>query len=185
MSLAIAPPTVTLRVPGSTGGHNPNGSVTRSSVSRLTPASTSTSAASASTEWIRFSAVVSSTRPPAFCAGSPYERPRPRAITPRCPAVTTARAIRSGSGVVSTSATVGALRPQPVKDRRVVFGAGFTGPRVVIPLSDAETFGQLRGDLLERVLALVGGEHVTYRAVQPHVSLVEPHCRGAQFHQQV
>ena len=40
MSLATAPPTVTKRVPGVTGTKNPRGTISRSSVSRLTPAST-------------------------------------------------------------------------------------------------------------------------------------------------
>ena len=43
MSQAIAPPTVTWRVPGSTGTHSPNGSAARINWSRFTPASTSTS----------------------------------------------------------------------------------------------------------------------------------------------
>jgi hypothetical protein len=48
---------------------------------------------------------------------SPYERPNPRAITPRLPPSATwatASAMASGSGVDNTSATVGAVRPQPV-----------------------------------------------------------------------
>ena len=40
MSLAIAPPTVTKRVPGVTGTKKPRGTRTRSSSSRLTPAGT-------------------------------------------------------------------------------------------------------------------------------------------------
>ena len=71
MSQAIAPPMVTCRVPGSTGTHNPSGSAARISWSRLTPPSTSTSASSDSIEWIRFSAVMSTTSPPPFCALSP------------------------------------------------------------------------------------------------------------------
>ena len=40
MSLAMAPPTVTKRVPGDTGTNRPRGTITRSSSSRLTPAGT-------------------------------------------------------------------------------------------------------------------------------------------------
>ena len=40
MSLAMAPPTVTNRVPGVTGTNQPRGTITRSSSSRLTPAGT-------------------------------------------------------------------------------------------------------------------------------------------------
>ncbi len=71
MSFAMAPPMVTCRVPGSTGTHSPKGSATRMSRSRDTPASRSTRPVSASTAWIRSRAVMSTTRPPAFCAGSP------------------------------------------------------------------------------------------------------------------
>ena len=42
MSLAIAPPTVTKRVPGVTGTNQPRGTMTPSSSSRLTPAGTVT-----------------------------------------------------------------------------------------------------------------------------------------------
>jgi hypothetical protein len=71
MSAPIAPPIVTCRVPGSTGTHSPWGSAARISVSRLTPESRSTRPLSASIEWIVASPVMSSTVPPAFCAGSP------------------------------------------------------------------------------------------------------------------
>ena len=119
MSHAMAPPIVTWRVPGSTGTHSPNGSAAFIRVSRLTPPSRSTRCVSPSMVWIRFSAVMSMTRPPPFWALSPYERPSPRAITPRMPACDTALAITSASGVDSTCATLGAVRPQPVS-RRVV-----------------------------------------------------------------
>src|SRR3954470_6664600 len=117
MSHAIAPPTVTCRVPGSTGTHSPSGNAARISWSRLTPASTSTRWVSLSMVWMRFSAVMSTTRPPPFCALSPYERPIPRAMTPRAPvseACETALAITSASGGDSTCATLGAVRAQPV-----------------------------------------------------------------------
>ena len=42
MSLAMAPPTVTKRVPGETGTKKPRGTATRSRSSRLTPAGTVT-----------------------------------------------------------------------------------------------------------------------------------------------
>src|ERR1700752_2971534 len=114
MSQAIAPPTVTWRVPGSTGTHKPNGSAAFIRGSRLTPASRSTRCVSPSMVWIRRSAVMSTTRPPPFWALSPYERPSPRAITPRLSACDTALAITSASGVDSTRPTLGAVRPQPV-----------------------------------------------------------------------
>ena len=71
MSHAMAPPMVTWRVPGSTGTHSPNGSAAFIRVSRLTPPSRSTRRVSPSMVWIRFSAVMSMTRPPPFCALSP------------------------------------------------------------------------------------------------------------------
>ena len=71
MSAPIAPPIVTCRVPGSTGTHSPNGRAARISVSRLTPASTTATPVSASMEWTVARPVMSSTVPPAFCAGSP------------------------------------------------------------------------------------------------------------------
>ena len=71
MSQPMAPPMVTCRVPGSTGTHRPYGSAARISWSRLTPASTSTTAASGSMSWMRFSGVMSMTVPPAFCETSP------------------------------------------------------------------------------------------------------------------
>src|SRR5260370_36352236 len=72
---------------------------------------------------MRFRPVMAITRPPPFCALSPYERPRPRAITPRVPpsaARATAFAMTSGSVVESTCATVGAVRPHPVSRWAVV-----------------------------------------------------------------
>src|SRR6185437_7632620 len=120
MSQAIAPPTVTCRVPGRTGTHSPSGSAARISWSRLTPASTSTRWVSLSIVWILLSAVMSMTRPPPFWALSPYERPSPRAITPRPSASDTALAMTSGSGVDSTCATLGAVRAHPVSRRVLV-----------------------------------------------------------------
>src|SRR5258707_3074975 len=114
MSQAIAPPMVTWRVPGSTGTNSRNGNAAFISASRLTPASRSTMWVSASIEWIRLSGVMSMTSPPPFWALSPYERPSPRAITPRPSTCDTALAIISGSGVDSTWATEGAVRAQPV-----------------------------------------------------------------------
>ena len=71
MSLAMAPPTVTNRVPGVTGTNQPRGTSTRSSSSRLTPAGTVTvpaaSSMTASWAWSRSR----STAPPPFWAGSP------------------------------------------------------------------------------------------------------------------
>ena len=71
MSQAMAPPTVTCRVPGSTGTHNPSGSPAFINWSRFTPASTSTVPSSALTEWMRCRAAMSTTRPPPFWALSP------------------------------------------------------------------------------------------------------------------
>src|SRR6478735_10805932 len=136
MSQAMAPPTVTCRVPGSTGTHRPNGSAARMSWSRFTPASTSTTWVSRSIEWIRFSADMSMTRPPPFCALSPYERPSPRAITPREPTLATASTISPGSGVDSTVATVGAVRAQPI--RRLVVTVDIVTRVPPDPASSAE-----------------------------------------------
>ena len=49
---AMAPPTVTWRVPGITGSQRPNPRSIRIKVSRLTPASTVTRARSRSTVWM-------------------------------------------------------------------------------------------------------------------------------------
>ncbi len=71
MSLAMAPPTVTKRVPGDTGTKKPRGTRTWSSSSRLTPAGTVAVPATVSStvswawSWRR------NTVPPPFCAGSP------------------------------------------------------------------------------------------------------------------
>src|SRR6476661_4465342 len=133
MSHAMAPPMVTCRVPGSTGTHSPSGSAARISWSRLTPASTST-------KWL-----------------SPYERPIPRAITPRASACDTALAITSGSGVDSTCATLGAVRAQPVSRRVLVSNivtrvppdaSGSAQPEYDRPLDDEvdHSRGALRDD---------------------------------------
>src|SRR6266545_3227771 len=113
-SAAIAPPTVTCRVPGTTGSHSPNGSSTRMSVSRLTPASHRTVRAARSTACTVASRVRSSTVPPAFCAASPYARPSPRASTPRGPAFSTTAAASSYDVTGCSTAVLGAVRPQPV-----------------------------------------------------------------------
>ncbi len=67
-SAAIAPPTVTWRVPGETGTNQPSGSMAVISCSRLTPASQVTRPRSASMAMILFILVVLITRPPPFCA---------------------------------------------------------------------------------------------------------------------
>ena len=134
MSQAMAPPMVTCRVPGSTGTHSPNGSAAFISVSRLTPASRSTMRVSPLIEWMVASCVMSMTKPPPFWALSPYDRPSPRAITPRVPPSATwatAFAITSGSRVDNTWATVGAVRPQPVSRCVVVENIVTRVPRSV------------------------------------------------------
>src|SRR6187399_3727021 len=54
-------------------------------------------------------------------------------MTPRSPACATARAMTSTSGVLSTSAMVGAVRPHPASVRRSVSGIAFTRTRVTMP----------------------------------------------------
>ena len=71
MSAAIAPPTVTSRVPGVTGTNQPSGTIVRMIASRLTPASTRMTPRSRSMSWKPASVVASRTVPPAFCAASP------------------------------------------------------------------------------------------------------------------
>ena len=71
MSLAIAPPTVTWRVPGVTGTNQPSGTSQRMRSSRLVPASAVTRPSSMSRWWMPLTPVVSMTCPPAFWAGSP------------------------------------------------------------------------------------------------------------------
>ena len=68
MSAAIAPPTVTWRVPGETGTNHPAGSAAIMSCSRLTPASQVTSPLPGSRLMILFIRVVLMTSPPPFCA---------------------------------------------------------------------------------------------------------------------
>ena len=67
-SAAIAPPTVTCRVPGDTGTNHPAGSPATMSCSRLTPASQVTRPVAASSAMIRFSRAVEITTPPSHCA---------------------------------------------------------------------------------------------------------------------
>src|ERR1700730_10195209 len=109
---------------------------------------------------MRFRPVMSITRPPPFCALSPYERPRPRAITPRVPpsaARATAFAMTSGSVVESTCATVGAVRPHPVRRWAVV--------------------GRSVENIVTRVPCRFGGsaQPEYHRALHDEVD----HCRGA------
>ncbi len=73
-SLAMAPPTVTWRVPGVTSTNHPRGTTARRRASRLVPAPTVTRPAPGST-WATASSPCrpdsSTTRPPAFWAASP------------------------------------------------------------------------------------------------------------------
>ncbi len=71
MSLAMAPPTVTKRVPGETGTKKPRGTATRSRSSRLTPAGTVTVPAASSMAASRTWSWSRSTTPPPFWAESP------------------------------------------------------------------------------------------------------------------
>ncbi|CAM5447240.1 hypothetical protein STANM309S_05646 [Streptomyces tanashiensis] len=114
MSAAIAPPTVTYRVPGVTGTNQPSGSSASISRCRLTPASQTTSPAVVSRARIRSRPVMSRTVPPAFCAASPYARPRPRATAPRGPQPRTASTASTCPRGRRTRARVGAVRPQPL-----------------------------------------------------------------------
>ncbi len=70
-SAAIAPPTVTCRVPGDTGMNHPSRNPVRNNRSRLTPAPTSTSPLVASIGPMASRRLVSRTRPPAHWAASP------------------------------------------------------------------------------------------------------------------
>src|SRR3954470_1821175 len=107
MSDAIAPPTVTKRVPGVTGTNQPRGMSQRMSWSRLVPAPAVTIPRSRSTDLIPARAVASSTIPPAFRAASPYERPRPRAIAPRAGLVRSRRSTSPSSSGVTSRARLG------------------------------------------------------------------------------
>ena len=70
-SAAMAPPTVTYRVPGDTGTNQPWGTTTRSRSSMLRPASAVTSPVRPSKASSRRTPVASATVPPAFWAASP------------------------------------------------------------------------------------------------------------------
>ena len=70
-SLAMAPATVTKRVPGVTGRNHPSGRSQRIRSSRLVPPATVATPSSASRERRPDRRVMSSTVPPAFWAGSP------------------------------------------------------------------------------------------------------------------
>ncbi len=88
----------------------------RSSSSRLTPAPTRTVADAASSTIAP--GARRTTDPPPFCAGSPYARPRPRAMRPRSPAsCRISRPSSSQDARSTTVAAVGAVRPQPVSSR--------------------------------------------------------------------
>src|SRR5919199_4434927 len=117
MSAAIAPPTVTQRVPGTTAGNQPCGSVWAARAAIETPAPTVMRPSSRSKASIAFRAVMSSTRPPAFWAASPYARPRPRGRTPRSPGSASARATSAALRGRTTVATLRVARPQPVSAR--------------------------------------------------------------------
>ena len=67
-SAAIAPPTVTCRVPGDTGTNQPAGRPATMSCSRLTPASQVARPVAGSRSRIRFSRAVEITTPPSHCA---------------------------------------------------------------------------------------------------------------------
>src|SRR4051812_27704390 len=71
---------------------------------------------------------MSTTAPPAFWAASPYDRPRPRATTPRGPAPATAQAAAPASVGRMTSARLAAVRPQPVSSAPAWAGSG--SPRI-------------------------------------------------------
>ena len=71
MSEAMAPPTVTWRVPGTTIGNQPSGRKTRINISMLTPASTVHVPLATSSSSTRSSRVQRTTLPPAFWAASP------------------------------------------------------------------------------------------------------------------
>src|SRR5262249_2792685 len=58
------------------------------------------------------------TDPPAFWAASPYERPMPRAITPRGPAEVRMGGTSSSDDGRTTRAAVGDVRPQPLSNSR-------------------------------------------------------------------
>ena len=112
MSAAIAPPTVTKRVPGDTT-KKPNGTSRRISASRLTPASTRITPRARSKSRIDASVVASTTVPPAFCAASPYERPSPRATSPRRPACSSSASMPSISSGVDDARRGGRGAPPP------------------------------------------------------------------------
>src|SRR5215207_1260878 len=73
-----------------------------------------------------------STCPPEFCAGSPYERPSPRAIPPRAGSDFTDSA-KADSSTSTRRAALGVARPQPLSNARpeasFVVRALTVGPR--------------------------------------------------------
>src|SRR4051812_15009164 len=113
-SAATAPPTVTWRVPGTTAGNQPCGSTARARSPSDVPAATVASPATASSSRTPASPVQSRTSPPAFCAASPYARPRPPAHRPRGPAAAMAAAPSPRPAGRWTRARDGEVRPQPV-----------------------------------------------------------------------
>ena len=145
---AIAPPTVTCRVPGSTASDKPAGATARMTVSRLAPPPTVIVAPSPDTSIgpTEVRAMQSRTVPPPFCAASPYARPSPRAVMPRMPAAGAVSAVLTSAveeGRI-TVATDGAVRPQPVRRRRVPAGiaAGMVPCSVIARSGCASTVGR-------------------------------------------
>ena len=111
-------PTVTCRVPGSTGTHNPSGSPAFINWSRFTPASTSTvpvvgvdrvDAVQGGHVDDEAAAVLG-----VVAVGAAEAARDHAAVATPSAAWATALTITSGSGVDNTSATLGAVRPQPV-----------------------------------------------------------------------
>src|SRR3954452_16597021 len=150
MSAAIAPPTVTCRVPGTTATIQPWPSVRRASPSSETPAPTSTSPDAGSIGPIPVRPAPRPPRPPAFCAASPYARPRPRASTPRGPASATSAATAPGSAGSCTSARVGAGRPPPLSSPSPPPGVDANGEeREPAPREDAQ-LGVAEDEVLRR-----------------------------------
>src|SRR6516162_8331502 len=118
MSAATAPPTVTCPVPGVTGTKKPRGTSERSNASMVTAPPAVTTPVDSSTTIDGALAVMSSTTPPAFWAASPYERPSPRAITPRTGGERNTAPVCSPSPAATTVAAVGAVRPHPISSER-------------------------------------------------------------------
>src|SRR5262245_11577283 len=86
------------------------------STSRLVPAGTVTAPSTTRIALVAPVPVVSSTTPPEFCAASPYDRPSPRATTPRSAWSATSAASSSTWTGTRTSDDDGMARPQPVSN---------------------------------------------------------------------